>query len=540
MFKLRNFRYVLLATSFVAAAMNACVAAEQENTAAIIAPFVNDDTVAAAYIDATQLKVAENVSNALQLLKTKPGDAQSAALGAMMIDGMLHRFQQAGGHGIYVVGGMADIHIGGGPIAVATTQPGQSPEKLVQLFRDLIRELGPTAFQLPNSGDWQPDVQRRGDVVLVGTKSSVARYAALKSSPRSNLLDPLSNLVNEGAVAALVFCPGKEYRRVTRELWPKLPGALAPLRAELADEWLYIEAAINAPPDARPRIAVQAKDAASAEVFAKLWRDLPIAVTQFGGNEQSRQDAKAAAQLLVNSMPVDVQGTRATIRVPSDEQQLTKLRDMFADAAEKSMQVSQRRRRADQFKQISLAMLNYMDVNRHLPAVAAISSKEGKPLLSWRVAVLPYIDEALYKEFHLDEPWDSPHNRSLIGKMPNLFADPDPRSLLAKEGKTTYQVPVGAETIFFNSEGAKYWDIADGTANTILLVDVAPSHAVEWTRPEDWQVDIHNSRGGLERDDRDFVTVAFADGHVSIINLKSTSDKQFGAKLTRAAGDSAE
>jgi hypothetical protein len=316
---------------------------------------------------------------------------------------------------------------------------------------------------------------------------------------------------------------------------------LAPLRPELADDWLYIEAVVNAPPKAEPRITLQAKDAASAEVFAKLWRDLPIAVTQFGGNERSKAEASGAAQLVVTAMPVEVNGNRATIHIPSDEQEIKKLRDMFVDAAEKSMEVSHRKRRADQFKQISLAMLNFTDVNHHLPAVAAIRSKDGKPLLSWRVAVLPYIDPVLSKEFHLDEPWDSPHNSSLISRMPSVFADPDPKSQsLVKEGKTTYLAPVGAETIFFNTEGAKYSDIADGTANTILLVDVAPSRAVEWTRPADWEVDVSKPRRGLERDDRNFVTVAFADGHIQIINLKKASDKELRALLTRSAGDSAE
>ena len=56
---------------------------------------------------------------------------------------------------------------------------------------------------------------------------------------------------------------------------------------------------------------------------------------------------------------------------------------------------------------------------------AYTTSKDGKPLLSWRVLILPYLEqEALYKEFHLDEPWDSPHNRTLIARMPAVYRCP--------------------------------------------------------------------------------------------------------------------
>ena len=77
-------------------------------------------------------------------------------------------------------------------------------------------------------------------------------------------------------------------------------------------------------------------------------------------------------------------------------------------------------------KQIALAMHNYHAANDHLPP-AAIKDKAGKPLLSWRVAILPYLEQAaLYNKFHLDEPWDSPHNKALIASMPAVYACPEP------------------------------------------------------------------------------------------------------------------
>ena len=75
-------------------------------------------------------------------------------------------------------------------------------------------------------------------------------------------------------------------------------------------------------------------------------------------------------------------------------------------------------------KQIVLAMWNYEDLKKHLPPVA-IRDKNGKALLSWRVAILPQLEQgALYNEFHLDEPWDSEHNKALVAKMPAVLPRP--------------------------------------------------------------------------------------------------------------------
>jgi hypothetical protein len=89
-------------------------------------------------------------------------------------------------------------------------------------------------------------------------------------------------------------------------------------------------------------------------------------------------------------------------------------------------------------------MHNYNDVNAHLP-LAATTDKKGKALLSWRVALLPYLEEQeLYKQFKLDEPWDSAHNKKLLSKMPAVFAPPGVKT--RQPFTTFYQVFVSART----------------------------------------------------------------------------------------------
>jgi len=155
--------------------------------------------------------------------------------------------------------------------------------------------------------------------------------------------------------------------------------------------------------------------------------------------------------------------------------------------------------------------------------------------LSWRVHILPYLDEnRLYKQFHLDEPWDSDHNRPLAAKMPAIYADPD--SALRKlhtEGRTTFVVPVGEGTMFDGPEGPKFKDIIDGTSNTILFVEVVPEHAVVWTKPDDWNVDLEDPFNGLRREDRDWFTTGRCDANAYIIS-NEVEAKKLRALLTRA------
>ena len=139
-------------------------------------------------------------------------------------------------------------------------------------------------------------------------------------------------------------------------------------------------------------------------------------------------------------------------------------------------------------KQIALAMHNYLNAHGTFPP-AFVADKAGKPLLSWRVLILPFVEEkALYDEFHLDEAWDSPHNKELIGRMPKVYACPSELGKKLEPGQTTYAVPRGPKTIFPGAVGRKIKEITDGTSNTILTIDLPGERAVIWTKPDDWNV----------------------------------------------------
>ncbi len=137
-------------------------------------------------------------------------------------------------------------------------------------------------------------------------------------------------------------------------------------------------------------------------------------------------------------------------------------------------------------KQLAIAMHNYNDFNGHLPP-AVIYSKDGKPLYSWRVELLPYLEQNdLYQQFKRDEPWNSPNNTKLISKMPAVFRLPgDPPTMYM----TPYQLFVGQGTPWPDNDrmGPRLpASFPDGTSNTILIAEAA--NRVVWTRPDDMKL----------------------------------------------------
>lgn len=180
-----------------------------------------------------------------------------------------------------------------------------------------------------------------------------------------------------------------------------------------------------------------------------------------------------------------------------------------------SARESARRMQAmNSLKQIGLAMHNYHDTYKSFPAAYSVD-KDGKPLLSWRVHILPYIDQgALYEQFKLDEPWDSEHNIKLVPMMPVAYRSPN--STLGP-GMTNFLTVRGEGTVFPGSQGMKMASIVDGTSNTIMVVEVPDRTAVTWTKPDDYEFDKDNPAAGLSGMRPGGFNAAFCDGAVRFV-----------------------
>jgi hypothetical protein len=130
-------------------------------------------------------------------------------------------------------------------------------------------------------------------------------------------------------------------------------------------------------------------------------------------------------------------------------------------------------------KKLAAAFKAYHAEHGHYPP-SALAGKDGTPLLSWRVALLPYLGEKeLYTQFRFDEPWDSLHNKKLIAKMPNVFNKvfSSPQNY----GRTNAQVVTGPGTLFDGRTGQK----GPGGAQTILALESGDGGSVWWTKPAD-------------------------------------------------------
>ena len=169
---------------------------------------------------------------------------------------------------------------------------------------------------------------------------------------------------------------------------------------------------------------------------------------------------------------------------------------LLLPAVQKVREAASRMQSANNLKQISNGIMTYDMANNKLPP-QAICDKDGRKLLSWRVAILPYIEQQqLYDQFKLDEPWDSPTNKPLIARMPKTYWKPN-SNFPATAGETYYKVFAGKNTPFaMKTVGGQLqseWSLTAligsprGTSNLILCVE--GGDPVIWTKPDDFDYD---------------------------------------------------
>lgn len=206
---------------------------------------------------------------------------------------------------------------------------------------------------------------------------------------------------------------------------------------------------------------------------------------------------------------------------------------LLLPAMQKVREAGNRMQCQNNLKQLALAMHAYSDVNGRLPP-AVVHSKDGKPLYSWRVLVLPYLEQNnLYQQFKLDEPWDSPNNQRLLPLMPPVLRDPS--AATTDPSTTVYQVFVGPKTAFESPSGQNlHVDFPDGISNTFLIVEAA--QAVPWTKPADLPYDPNQPLPKLGGHHTGGFNAIMADGFARFI-LERTSEATLRGLITRNGGE---
>lgn len=173
---------------------------------------------------------------------------------------------------------------------------------------------------------------------------------------------------------------------------------------------------------------------------------------------------------------------------------------------------------SNNLKQIGLALYNYHDQYGSFPP-AYIADENGRPVHSWRVLILPFLEQQpLYDQYRFDEPWDGPNNRRLHGlAMPVYHCPGGPPSRA-----TNYLAVIGPRTVWQGQKTTRLSDIADGSSNTLLVVEVAKS-GIHWMEPRDLHV-LQMARGinpkagqGISSIHPGCANVSFADGSVRFL-----------------------
>ncbi len=476
-----------------------------------IAPFVGEEVAAVVHLDLTKLDVVPLV----QSLLAGFADAEGMVEAPRAVDRWLASLRQAGAKELFIVVDPADMP--GPPIAVVPLVEGADAKAIGEVLCGGGKEK--PLFAWPTCAT----VHR---AVFAGTTAALERVRIQSPSTRPELAEALSSL--SLPAAQILIMPGANQRRIIDEMIPTLPEELGggPIMT-ITRGMRWATMALETHPRPVVHLVVQSRDADAAQGLIRLGRDGVTLIERSSGGQGPRAEiVKGLAQV-----KPEVVGDRIVLDV--NLERATALLSVPLRAAREATQRSQC---VDNLKQIGLAMHNYHGAHKAFPP-ASNRDKSDRPLLSWRVHILPYLEQtALYKEFHLDEPWDSPHNRTLIDKMPEVYRCPNMSRKAADLGKTTYLVPSGKATIFPGAEGIKLNEITDGTSNTLLVVDASDDLAVTWTEPRDWEVGPELVVKGLFGHHPEGAEFGFADGSVRFVKETIRLDV-LKALLTRNGGE---
>ncbi|MCL2304429.1 MAG: DUF1559 domain-containing protein [Planctomycetaceae bacterium] len=386
------------------------------------------------------------------------------------------------------------------------------------------------------------------------TETALRQIASQKATPRPEFLTALQAV--EGSAVQVVLIPSTEMKRVFTEMVDSLPPPLERTSPAVLTRGINWGVLAADPEKIELKLLVRSEQPQAARELYDAMRTVLEYVL-----DQNKENAAYTALLdamkigheeivtIAKSFLPQPQGDRLEFVV--NEAVVKEKGKRFLEIPAVLVDVAQIQARRMQctnnLKQLGLALHNHHDVYRKLPATHTVD-KDGKPLHSWRLAVLPFLEQVdLYNKIRKDEPWDSEYNKQFHNQCPAVFQCPEMVSKnpdIRKNGLTTYSVIVGKNAW---PEGEKKYDfqmMTDGTSNTIAIVERKTS--VCWMDPtqeitqEEAEKGINKTESGLSgphATGKIFgMNTCFFDGSVRIIN-ETVKLEILRALITRNGGE---
>jgi prepilin-type processing-associated H-X9-DG protein len=217
---------------------------------------------------------------------------------------------------------------------------------------------------------------------------------------------------------------------------------------------------------------------------------------------------------------------------------------LLLPAVQAAREAARRATCVNNMKQIGIALMSYHDQYKSFPPAYA-ADENGQPMHSWRVLILPFLEDAeaasVYREYKFEEPWNGPNNAKLAARMPPVFSCPSD----SLDGVTSYAAVVGDDTLWPGAASVPIRKIVDGTSGTIAVVETA-GPGIPWLEPRDVTVaealrgiNAQGAQGGFSSYHPGGANVLFADGSIHFLN-ESTPPERIRALLTIGGGEEAE
>lgn len=213
---------------------------------------------------------------------------------------------------------------------------------------------------------------------------------------------------------------------------------------------------------------------------------------------------------------------------------------LLLPAVQAAREAARRTQCVNNLKMIGIAMHNYADVHGAFPP-AYLADENGKPMHSWRVLLLPYLEhQELYDRYDFSEPWDGPNNRQLAALIPNVFACPSHAAGGPANTTTSYAIISGPGTLFEADKSSSISSVTDGLSNTLLVAE-ATGAAIPWMEPRDLDValmtmTLNGSPNDISAAHPGVAQALFADGSCRALQ-SSLSPETLRAMLTKAGGE---